>query len=228
MPTIDQIRAARALLNWSQTDLAERADLSQTGIARIESGVNQPNSGTLDKIAAAFDDVGIEFISDRGVEMRRGDVKRYSGPEGFRQFMDDVYHIASTQGGEICLYNAKPANWIKWLGVEWNQAHSKRMAQLVDKINFKITCQKGSYDFIGSKHAEYRWVPDELWDERAFYAYGDKIGFLDFEENSVEIFVLKQKQFADSFRMLFNVAWNYATIVPDTENHRPNTAQKDK
>lgn len=221
MPTLDQIRAARALLNWSQTDLAERAGLSQTGIARIESGVNQPNTSTLEKIEQAFDGAGIEFIADRGVEKRRTDVLQYKGSQGFREFMDDVYNVASTVGGDICLYNAKPSNWIKWLGVEWNAAHSDRMSKLVGKINFKVTCQKGSYDFIGSKHAEYRWIPDELWDERSFYAYGDKIGFLDFEENSVEIFVLKQKQFAESFRLLFNVAWQYATIVPNTDNYKP-------
>ena len=50
MPTIEQIRAARALLDWSQSDLADKAGLSQTGIARIENGTNQPNSSTLEKI----------------------------------------------------------------------------------------------------------------------------------------------------------------------------------
>ena len=54
MPTIEQIRAARALLGWSQSDLADRADLSQTGIARIENGTNKPNSKTLEKIKAAL------------------------------------------------------------------------------------------------------------------------------------------------------------------------------
>lgn len=221
MPTVDQIRAARALLNWSQTDLADRAGLSQTGIARIESGINQPNTSTLEKINQAFDEAGIEFIADRGVEKRRSDVRHYQGAEGFRAFMDDVYHTALERGGEICLYNAKPANWIKWLGVEWNTAHAERMAKLVERINFKITCQKGSTDFIGNRHAEYRWVRDELWNERSFYAYGDKIGFLDFEEESVEIFVLKQRQFADSFRTLFQVAWEYATIIPETGPYKP-------
>ncbi len=221
MPSIDQIRAARALLNWSQGDLATRAGLSQTGIARIENGINTPNTSTMDKIIGAFDDAGIEFIADRGIERRRTDVHVYKGSEGFREFMDDVYMVAKNQGGEICLYNARPANWIKWLGVDWNRAHSERMAALVNQINFKITCQRGSYDFIGSKHAEYRWVPDELWNERSFYAYGNRIGFLDFQEESVEIYVLKQKQFSDSFRALFNVAWEYATIVPDAGGHGP-------
>ena len=39
MPTIEQIRAARALLGWSQSDLADRADLSQTGIALFDQDV---------------------------------------------------------------------------------------------------------------------------------------------------------------------------------------------
>jgi transcriptional regulator with XRE-family HTH domain len=221
MPTLDQIRAARALLNWSQSDLADRTGLSQTGIARIESGVSQANLNTMDKIFHAFDEAGIEFIADRGVEKRAREVRQYTGGQGFRDFMDDVYETAKDVGGEICLYNAKPANWIKWLGVDWNKAHSERMATLTGAINFKITCKKGSYDFIGSKHAEYRWVPDKLWSEKAFYAYGDKIGFLNFEEDSVLIYVLKQRHFADSFRTLFNVAWEYATIIPDTSNYKP-------
>ena len=65
MPTLDQIRAARALLNWSQSDLAERAGLSQTGIARIESGVNQPNVQTMENIRTIVgEDCYIELLLD--------------------------------------------------------------------------------------------------------------------------------------------------------------------
>lgn len=63
MITIDQIRAGRAWLGMSQDDLAKAAGLSQTGIARIETGVNTPHSGTLEKIKAALEERGIEFIS---------------------------------------------------------------------------------------------------------------------------------------------------------------------
>ena len=55
MITIDQIRAGRAWLGWSQEDLAQAAGLSQTGIARIETGVNTPQSGTMEKIKAALE-----------------------------------------------------------------------------------------------------------------------------------------------------------------------------
>jgi transcriptional regulator with XRE-family HTH domain len=103
MPTLDQIRAARALLNWSQSDLAERAGLSQTGIARIESGVNQPNLQTMERIAQAFDDAGIEFIADRGIERRDKGIRILRGQKGFIEFMDDVYQeISAYGGGDVC------------------------------------------------------------------------------------------------------------------------------
>ena len=91
MPTIEQIRAARALLDWSQSDLADHAGLSQTGIARIENGTNQPNSSTLNKIKAAFENADIEFLGPSGLRKKTGEIKTYRGMEGFRTFMNDVY-----------------------------------------------------------------------------------------------------------------------------------------
>ena len=108
MATIEQIRAARALLDWSQSDLADHAGLSQTGIARIENGTNKPNSNTLNKILTAFEIADIEFIGTTGVRKKTGEIKTLKGEEGFRSFMDDVYETAKTKGGEICLHNAKP------------------------------------------------------------------------------------------------------------------------
>ena len=142
MPTIEQIRAARALLDWSQSDLANYAGLSQTGIARIENGTNQPNSSTLEKISAAFEDADIEFLGMTGLRKNSGEIKTFRGAEGFRNFMDDLYDTAKTTGGEICLHNAKPGNWRKWLGEEWFQMHSKRMSDLGDKIDFRITVEE--------------------------------------------------------------------------------------
>ena len=89
MPTIEQIRAARALLGWNQHDLANKAGLSQTGIARIENGTNQPNSKTIEKISTAFDDADIEFLGDAGLRKKSGEIKIFEGVDGFRQFMND-------------------------------------------------------------------------------------------------------------------------------------------
>lgn len=61
---VNQIRAARALLDWTQTDLADASGLSQTGIARIENRTNKPNANTLHKIREALYAGGVTFINN--------------------------------------------------------------------------------------------------------------------------------------------------------------------
>ena len=56
--TSDQIRAARALLEWSQEDLANKSSLARRTVALIESGKQEPGLGTIEKIISAFDDDG--------------------------------------------------------------------------------------------------------------------------------------------------------------------------
>ena len=212
MPTIEQIRAARALLGWSQHDLADKAGLSQTGIARIENGTNQPNSKTIDKINTAFDIADVEFLGSSGVRKRSGEIKTYRYADGFKEFLNDVYDVAKTQGGEFCLHNAKPDNWIKWLGEDWFKMHSDRMADLGDQLKFKITAEEGNTNLISSGFAEYRWFPKELFNDQCIYAYGDQLAFVTFRDDEVFVRVLRDSAFSEGFRVLFNIAWEGIAI----------------
>src|SRR5262249_46960112 len=60
-----QIRAARALLGWSQTQLARRAGLGST-LQRIErhEGIEKGKFSTVIKIQKALEQAGIHFIED--------------------------------------------------------------------------------------------------------------------------------------------------------------------
>lgn len=215
MPTIDQIRAARALIGWSQGDLAAHSDLSQTGIARIENGTNHPNSTTIEKIKAAFDKADVQFIGNTGVKKRSGEIRTLRGKSGFKLFMDDVYEVAKEQGGEICLYNANPENWNKFLGNEWYKMHSERMQKISDRYDFKVSVNEGEGQFIGRDFVEYRWFPKELFNQQSFYAYGNKLAFLNFTDDDIMINIVKNQDFADGFRALFNIAWKNVSVKPE-------------
>jgi transcriptional regulator with XRE-family HTH domain len=64
-----QCRAARALLDWTQSDLMDHCGATQKTIADFERGLTRPYARTLTAIIAAFEAAGIEFIN-RGVRMR--------------------------------------------------------------------------------------------------------------------------------------------------------------
>lgn len=212
MLTIEQIRAARALIGWSQGELADHAGLSQTGIARIENGTNKPNSSTLAKITTAFDKVDVEFIGETGVKKRTSEVRTLNGPEGFKEFMNDVYKTAQDVGGVICLHNARPDNWRKWLDDEWWKMHSDRMEKLGNRIEMRITAEEGNTNLISSAFAEYRWLPRDVFNDQSVYAYGNKLAFVTFGQENVSVNILDNAQFCEGFRVLFNNAWDHIAM----------------
>jgi len=61
-----QIRAARALLGISATELAERADVDWSTVQRFEGteGVPKSRSGTLQRIKETLEDAGVTFLGD--------------------------------------------------------------------------------------------------------------------------------------------------------------------
>lgn len=65
MITILQIRAARTLLEWKQSDLAEAANISLATLNNIERQVSDPRMSTLTAIETALSEY-IEFIPENG------------------------------------------------------------------------------------------------------------------------------------------------------------------
>jgi transcriptional regulator with XRE-family HTH domain len=61
-----QIRAARALLGWSQDKLARRAGIGLATLRRIEQneGIVKGNFSTIIKIEKALEQAGIHFTED--------------------------------------------------------------------------------------------------------------------------------------------------------------------
>jgi predicted transcriptional regulator len=62
MITSRQIRAARALLGWSQQQLADKAIVSLNAVARLENGVVDSRISTVQAIQKALVKAGIEFL----------------------------------------------------------------------------------------------------------------------------------------------------------------------
>ena len=66
-----EIRAGRAVLGWSQTELARRTSVTQRAIYCIEQNIVQPRKETEQRIIEAFAKTGLQFepLSNGGFRM---------------------------------------------------------------------------------------------------------------------------------------------------------------
>lgn len=68
MVTDGQVRAARAMLNWTQRQLADATGLTERTINAVEDGKAKVYPSTIQKIVGAFESEGIRFMnSDKGI-----------------------------------------------------------------------------------------------------------------------------------------------------------------
>ena len=76
----EQLRAARAWLGLSQTELAKISKVAPQTIKNFERGASEPYERTLRDIQKTLEELGIEFVFDReegiGIHIRRSEAKR--------------------------------------------------------------------------------------------------------------------------------------------------------
>lgn len=71
MITAEQCRAARALLKWTQGELAGKADLALSTIKDFEAERRTPHAPNLAEIERVFVAAGIEFTNGDAPGLRR-------------------------------------------------------------------------------------------------------------------------------------------------------------
>ena len=207
MPTGKQIRAARVLAGWDIKDLAPRAGLSVTAVQNIETGVT-PKSSTIERIARAFSDVGIEFTDNEGVRRRPQGVEIFEGTERFEEFTNFVYEQIRTQGGHICLsvtderlfskYRSNTVEYYERMQELFNNGVIKSFRILANKSNFAT---KYTYN-------TYRWQPETTMAPTAFYTFADYLALISFEHTAPPyVLLVRSAPLSDSYRRAFDVAW---------------------
>ena len=209
-----QIKAARALIDWSQQDLAEAIDVSLPTLRNIEQG-GDAKLGTLKKIQTTLEVSGIEFGDHDGVKRRSTVLRTLEGQEGYWAFYDDVYETVKKSGGEIFISNVDEREFDKWLGDRW-EIQKNRMLDLSNKqdFNIKILIKEGDRHFTVPEYADYKWTPQDRFSEIPFYVYGNKLAIILFEEDNVSISIIDNPKIADAYKKQFNVMWDQAIIIP--------------
>jgi transcriptional regulator with XRE-family HTH domain len=103
MISVPQIKAARALLDWTQADLARASGMHLNVINNIERGTTNPRQATMEKLQAALEGHGIALIGSRGVELKRDAVTslKFEGDDFIRALTREI--IAAVNPGDEIL-----------------------------------------------------------------------------------------------------------------------------
>lgn len=220
--TADQIRAARALKSWSQTDLAERCGLAVPTIANIELGKQMPGKNTIEKIIDAFTIGGIEFLEDEGVKKTSESVLTFSGKKDFEKFYELVYQVTNTIGGSICVSNVDERAFDNYVEKDFALFHINRMAEIKKNVDFKILVKEGDSYFPASAYASYRWLDEKQFANIPFYVFGDYLGII-FVIQEPTVILIRNKSVADLYRKKFMIQWKSAispTIEPKKKGRK--------
>jgi len=217
MISIEQIRAARALLDLNQNELADAAGISLRTLNTLERAVVAPRTETLRALQAVLESRGIEFLPDHGVKLRseRLDVFKIEGSHSFVKFLDDVTDQLKETGGDV-LYNGVDERKF----VATNDAAMDRYYRRRHKYNIgeKLLVRQGDYYFI-EHPSHYRWVKEHS--SRVVHAvYGDNTSFF-FWEPDLRLVIMRNPSVAQTFRAQFNATWDKATIPPHIDKMRP-------
>jgi transcriptional regulator with XRE-family HTH domain len=206
MINAEQIRAARALLDWSTADLAKQTGLTVNGINKIERGHVQAHKETTEKLQGIFENAGIEFLPGSGLKRQDRAVEIYEGPDRFDDFSSFLYDRLSRHGGDVCLSVSDEELLFKYR--KDPMAHRERLKALCDKgiiKSFRILANKSKFAPL---YATYKKQPGPALSPTAFYAFGDCLALISFVHNPPPyVVVLQSAPLAAAYRQAFEMAW---------------------
>ncbi len=206
--TPDQIRAARALKNWSQSDLARRVNMATPSIGNIEAGKHTPTPQTQNAIIEAFEAAGIEFI-DGGVRHRNDLFIIIEGrhqENAFLRLLDDIY------------YTAQAKEEVLWSFID----ESLSPQDVIEKeklirqkgITYRSLVRHGDKSFLYPTN-EYRWLPKGHFLNNLTVIYQNKFAVIVNEPGTHEIkkiIIINDPSIAEMKRREFEIIWSLGEI----------------
>lgn len=204
--TTAQMRGARGLLNWSQSELSKRTSISTTSIGNIEAGNTQARESTLRIIRQAFENAGIEFIGTEGMRIKNDNIYSIEGPDALDRLLDDMYGTLAKTGGEVLGFGVEEKD-------DLSSEEHKKITDYLKKLSSaniteRLIIRQGDNNLLANTEF-YKSIPDEYFSPHPFYIYGNKIALINWG-TSPKIFIINSAIFAKTFTGAFNFIWNNA------------------
>jgi DNA-binding XRE family transcriptional regulator len=171
-----QVKAARALLDWKQEDLAAAAELSLTAIRSFEAGY-APRISTTIEICKAIENAGIEFLEDDGVKRRNPELRLFRGTDGCDQFFDSIHRTINKQGGDVLIFVKEHIALTQACGVP-RRTNLQRLNKISEETNVKCLILDVLTPPLLSSGIEFRMSPQQIIGQASVIVYGNRYALL--------------------------------------------------
>jgi len=199
MITAQQVRAARAYLDWDRAALSDESGVSDAQIYAFESGTTKsPRQGTIDALERAFLQHGVGF-KDGGILPVLDCTIRFEGEGWYQRLLDDVYKtLTRAKKPELLLFCADDRKSPPEVNNQYRKirAAGARMRQLVEE---------GNTHLMGPLN-EYRYVPKGRFENYVTMIYGDKVAVC--TDNNTRAIVFNDKHLAATWKNIFEMLWD--------------------
>lgn len=200
-----QIKGARAMLDLSQDMLALEAGVSSATVSNLEKG--QLSIGSANKIRAALEKRGIEFIGSTGVN--RVEQKRaiFDGPDAREQFYDLLLVTVQKGGSEIAAMYPTPELFAKSLGID-DVTNLGRLQRLASHARIRCLLSNAQGAKLAIPHCEFRSIPRHPMVPLAVLVCGDKYAIVTQSNTEYSFFTFNCIEIARAQMAEFEAHWH--------------------
>lgn len=202
MITGRQIRAARALLDWTAVDLAEKSGLTRETVSRIEAEVVKGKEDSVDRIRNVFDANGVEFLDQSGVRQKSDRVREIEGSDCYARLLDEIFYLLDKDEEFL----------VAWADETLSpDAVHGAYQRIVNKgILYRKLIRQGNRHICGPLDW-YHYVDPNYYQNATAVFFRDKSAYL--TEDWKKVVILKDRSLAEANKNFFNMIWN-STIAP--------------
>ena len=203
---LEQIKAARSLLNWSQEDLAKKSGYSLATINNIERGQYEAHSATMADIIQTFEQAGVQFIDGPGVKIDEVDfrIKAYEGEQALGLLLSKIGLALEESENESLYISGIDEGVLKQKTVEKDL--KKLFKRLGKDVSVRILCHKNQSDALGFFNFQKKIVADTVPLIPCFL-YKNRVALVTLQ-NPVHVTILYNESLAEVYKALFNHLWN--------------------
>ncbi len=167
-----QVRAARAILNWSQEELADRSGIGITTIRQIESGYASRRNTTIN-LRGTFESAGLEFIEHEGVRRRADQFRLLEGADSCQKLYEELLQAAHSGVDEILAFAPSYQTIAETLGLNEEEGRA-RVKTLRNYANIKCLVHEGGLPEKADPLVTIKYDFATIMGRTRYYVYGGK------------------------------------------------------